>query len=94
MVYYCSDCLLQYFTPSCYIVGGHFITRFARSYGLFMPRFARTFAYKEGDDLSLGNLKSIHVIMNMSSHWSIPADNDGKKIGQPEYSLDKGGEGM
>lgn len=39
---------------------------------------------KPGDDLSMGYSESMHVMVNMDSHWSIPVDNNVEPYSQPE----------
>lgn len=66
------------------INGGHFITLLARSYGLTTPRLTRTLTWKPRDDLSMGYLELMHVVVNVGSHWSIPIDNNVEPHAQPK----------
>ena len=67
------------------INGANFITDLARSYGLLIPRLIRTLTCKPRDDLSMGYLESMRVVVNIGSHSSIPIDDDMEPREQPEH---------
>lgn len=56
------------------LAGGNFVTRLAKSYGIFTLRLSHTLTCIGEDELPLSYLESVRVIENMGTHWRISID--------------------
>ena len=59
-------------------MGGHFVTRLARSYHLVVPDITRSMTCVDDHEFGMGYLETMRMVRNFGSHWGIvPSDVEG-----------------